>query len=351
MSVYSIIPADLNDDSETVIQLLKQTFGNSTDFDYKYLWLYKNNVYENTELYFLQNDDNDNEKVGVQGISGRAFEFNGDMLTAGLVGDFAVSPKHRTLGPGLKLLKTTMNLALESNDFIFSYPNINAIPVVKRAGYKFKKEINRYVKVLKSKTYLQKYMPGILSLLFSSIIDAILYTIDAFKYFKRSSSIKYEFTNIMPGTVDKLWQTSFFKNDCLLQERKKKYIDWRLQEDKSQKVSFFIIRERNSDTLLGYIAYHFNTDEKITYIVDFFAINQSDAIKLMFSSFAYKIRSFGSNSISLEYLGPSKLDAEIKSAGFKMRDSRPVFYIFNNDLNEEKITRNWFLTSWDEDAV
>lgn len=351
MSVYSIIPADLNDDSEIVIQLLNETFGNSSDFDYKYSWLYRNNVYENTELYFLQDEDNDNEKVGVQGISGRAFEFNGETLTAGLVGDFAVSPRHRTLGPGLKLLKTTMNLGLDGNDFIFSFPNIKAIPVVKRAGYKLKKEISRYVKVLKSKTYLQKHMPSIISLLFSLIIDAVLYTIDAIKYFKSSSPFKYEFTHVMPDAVDKLWQTSTFKNDCLLQERKKNYIDWRLQEDKKQKICFFIVRERNSDTLLGYIAYHYNADEKITYVVDFFAVNQSDAIKSLFTLFVFKIRDIGSNSISLEYLGSSELDAEIKSIGFKMRDSRPVFYMFSNNLNEEKITQNWFLTSWDEDAV
>ena len=350
MSSYSVKPVDINNDSDIVIKLWNESFPGSSGFEYKYNWLYRNNIYRNAELFFLLHDES-KEKVGVQGVSGRMFECDGENISAGLVGDFAVSSKHRTLGPGLKLLKSTMAAGIKKNGFVYSFPNVNAIPVVKRAGYKLHKNIKRYVKINKSGKQFEKYLPHLLSSVAALFFDVFVYVIDYVKYSIYCSAISYEFCKTMPDDVDFLWESSDFKKNHLMQQRNKQYIEWRKEEERKQKIYYFIIRDKLKKIMLGYVAYCFNKDNNSVLIVDFFALDEIKNIKSLLIIFVYKIRHENVSSVSIEYMGSENIGAGVKLAGFSFRDKRPMFYKFNEDVTPVLKKKKWFLTAWDEDAV
>jgi len=347
---YTILPVDINDDRNFVIELWNDNFPDSSGFDYKYQWLYQSNIYPGTFIYFLLHDDSQ-EKIGAQGVSGRIFEYNGEKLAVGLIGDFAVNSHHRSLWPAMKLLKSTLKKSVGENDFIISYPNLNALPVVKRAGYKLHMDVNRYVKINKINSYLKKRIPAILAMFIAPLIDFIIITADTIKYIKYSQNIEYEFCNSISKDVDELWETSIFKNNCLIQERIKKYIDWRMDGEENLTTRFFVIKNKSDQSMLGYISYYYIEETNSILIVDFFAKDKENILKSLFSMFVYRIRCMDAVSISVEFIGTDDIDIAIKNSGFRKRDSRPMFYVFNEKRIETLSTKNWFLTSWDEDAI
>ena len=348
MSEYTIQPADIINDEKDIISLWCESFPETKGFEYKYNWLYKNNLYKDSQLFLLKNE-HENISVGIQGISARCFEFNNKSILVGLVGDFAVSKQHRTLGPGLKLLKYTMTAALNSNDFIYSFPNINAVPVVKRSGYKLQKNINRYVKINRSEAYLARFTSRYIAKMIAPMIDSLIITFDTVRLAIHTIACKSEFIDEMDIQLNKLWREASFKDGCLLQCRTKNYIDWRSQEHISARINYFIIKDNK--TMVGYIAYILNEKSKNILIVDFFAKNQSNYLKALFSKFVLAVRKKKVNSISVEFTGPKNIAVAVESVGFKKRDSRPVFYKFKEGSDLESNVPDIFLTAWDEDAV
>ena len=121
MSKYQIFPVDLTTHKDVVVELWENNFEPNVNFAYKFDWLYKNNPFNKAELFFL---DYENEKIGVQGVSSRTFEYNDQKLLGGIVADFAVNTNHRTLGPGLSLLKKVQQSGLANNDLLYIYPSL-----------------------------------------------------------------------------------------------------------------------------------------------------------------------------------------------------------------------------------
>ncbi len=348
MSDYFVQEACVDSDKNDILKLWHESFPKTRYFEHKYNWLYKKNIYKNSQLYVLIHGKSQ-QRVGIQGISARCFEFHGEVISTGLVGDFAVSKDHRTLGPGLKLLKSTMTAALSDNDFIYSFPNTKAVPVVKRSGYKLHKNINRYVKIIKSFHYLEQILPKVVSLFLAPLIDGSIYIVDGMRFTFYRNSINYEFRKDMNVAINDLWDKAGYKNNCLLQRRNKNYIDWREKECTSAKVNYFIIKKNGG--IVGYIAYILDNKLKTILIVDFFALDQEKYTRILFSMFVFNVRRNNIVSISVEYTGTECIDSSVRSTGFRLRDSRPVFYKFNKTSVFNEKEPEIFLTAWDEDAV
>ena len=174
---------------------------------------------------------------------------------------------------------------------------------------------------------------------------------DAASYFLHSQHTTSQFEEEIPSDLDKLWSTSTFCSSCLLQERNKNYIDWRTLGDEDKKANFFILRNKKNDDFLGYVTYYIDDSTNNVLVVDFFSKDESRSLKSLFSSFVFNIRNKKINSISLEFLGMNSISKIIESSGFKFRDERPMFYVFNENTSRDIKESEWFLTSWDEDAV
>lgn len=350
MSAYQIKPVDLPNDKDIVVKLWESNFDENVNFSYKYDWLYKDNPFKNAYLYFLE--CNEKERVGVQGVSSRIFEFNNKNISAGIVADFAVNKNHRSLGPGLSLLKKVQESGLSNNDLLYIYPNKKAEPVIKRAGYKNKKIIERFVRVSKTKVFLSQVFPKVLSSFLSYIIDPIIFIVDFTRHQFISINYMSELIDSVPIDIDDIWNNADFKYKVILAKRDKKFIEWRKKEF-DIKSSLFVLRSKQDNQIIGYIAYLNEINNGTVKIIDMFFINETTALRALLVSFNYKARVLKSNSISVEGLFSKQIKDVLKKLGYKSRESRILYYKFNSKLYEVDSTKQiqWFLTSWDEDAV
>jgi len=347
---YQVRQVDLIKEKESVVELWNNNFNSNTDFKYKYKWLYSHNPFGPASLYFLLSDES-SEPIGIQGFSHRILYLKGEYYTASLVADFAVNANHRTLGPGLLLLKHVLKSGLQSDDIVYSFPNNKAVPVVKRAGYKLAVSVTRFSKVIKSKKYLEDRLPRSLAVFAVPILDTSIMLVDYVGYLKAVVTFDRELVSRAPHEIDQLWEASTFKEECLLTKRNKSYIDWRMSEDANKKASFFIFRRKNTAHLTGYISFYYDEINRVIDVLDFFAIDANVTLRMMFKLFAVDVRKFDVSAISVEYKGNRHMDHVLESTGFRARESRSVYYMLNKDIEKEFKSNEWFITSWDEDAL
>jgi len=99
-------------------------------------WFYERNPLS-SPVTWLAVDTTTGEIVGCASILPRRIRFDGELLTAGLMSDFVVSPKHRTAGPALIMQRALLEQSHQHGfALIYGYPNEKALPIFKRIGVK-----------------------------------------------------------------------------------------------------------------------------------------------------------------------------------------------------------------------
>jgi len=345
MDKYQVNEVDVSKGFADVLRIWSENFDRKFDYHHKYSWLYQDNPSGESDLYFLFSSE-DEKEVGVQGVSPRQMEYNGERFCAGLVADFAVDQSHRTLGPGLNLLKTVLNKSKSKYPLTYSFPNKKAVPVFKRAGYRFTFEISRFSKVIKSRAYIEKRWPKSFAFIASYLLDKIIYLSDLYHYLRFVRGVNSEVLESSDQRFDALWNKTSFKRGLLLTQRSSNYIDWRIQEAGDYKQNIFLITDRSGEAI-GYLIYFIQGNN--CRVIDFIALDSGVSLKILFAAFLFHIRKSGVESISVEYKGTQDIDDSIASLGFIRRESRELFFVYDQEKLSEPV--DGFFTAWDEDAV
>jgi len=142
---YEVIVADTLRDKERILEFWNSH--NEKKLDEKYAWIYESNPDGIAETWLLKNSQSP-DILGIATLFPRYFQ-NGDThYKAGILGDFFIHRKHRTLGPAVMLLNAlTASMDELGLSFIYGFPNERAEPVLKRVGFKPLGNCVRYVKL------------------------------------------------------------------------------------------------------------------------------------------------------------------------------------------------------------
>lgn len=345
---YKVQEADIQNTKDTSVELFYDNFNRKHDFGLKYDWLYVNNPSGESHIYHMT-EMSDENVIGFQCISGRTFT-NGTLnISAGLYTNFAVDKKHRSLGPGLFLMKEVNKQSLNHYDILFGFPNKNSLPIFKRAGYDLSSQITRLNKPLRTSYIIKKYKSRYFPIFTGFFLDLAIRSYDYLTFLLLGNNIEFQYIERFTDEHDQLWQDVVSNNSIIMCKRDKDYLNWRFTENKDRDYKIINARSRKSDKLIGYIVCYFK--ENHCYIVDLLCCNFNREIKPLLSAFINNVKKSKPYSISLEYHGSLPAFKNLRSLGFFERDSNPVIFTLNPNLNYELDVSEFFLVSSDRDAI
>ena len=151
---YQVVQADIERDKGTILRFWRENSPKSLDS--KYRWIYENNPAGKPMVWMIRHVES-GECVGITALFPRRMSTRNGTVLAGVAGDLFVNEKHRTLGPAVKLLRSTLTAVHEGKvDLIYTFPNKAADGVVRAAGYRRLGKLVRLVKVLRTARYFHK---------------------------------------------------------------------------------------------------------------------------------------------------------------------------------------------------
>lgn len=333
---YKVLEADINKSRNIICELWSESFPEMVAPQDKIDTSYINNISKRGNIYLLSA----NEKiVGVKGIIPRDYYVYGKSKSFGLFCDFTVAKKHRSLGPSIKLLSETVNLANDHYDLLYGFPNKKAEVIFKRVGYEKLPNISRYVKIINYDPYLKNKVKWPFTYILTKLLNLGVIIKSSFLQLKFCNLYTSETTNIFKNDIDILWEKCE-KSKLIMSVRNKEWLKWRFEN--SQNSTYIFVIKNPKKIIQGYIVYSLN--EGVCYIYDALSHNEGE-FKKLFILFTNELFKGDTSSISFELIAPDSYIKIITDLGFIYRDSEPVYAINKNMFNHDNI----YITEMDRD--
>jgi hypothetical protein len=145
----------LTDDREEILEVLKRNFGSIQE--QRFDWRHRNNPAGECWSWFVQ-DRGTKSTVAMVTVFPRHMRLGSKRIVCGQVGEFAVNPTHRSLGPAVLVQRTTFQ-PVDSGALAFCYdcvPHDRGMSTFVRLGMRPNCEVIRYALPLRSDEYWQK---------------------------------------------------------------------------------------------------------------------------------------------------------------------------------------------------
>ena len=343
---YVVTVAAVHNERERICALWRTGLNAANLYEAKFDWYYRNSPEGTPDVLFLRYGG-DTEAVGVAAAGHRKMRFNGSTITTGVLVDFVVQPEHRTLFPALFLQKEMHRFALQTHPIIWGMPNPKATAIFSRAGYTCIGQMVRYVRVIRSASYLARYLPQWFSRLIGPMIDV---TRRGVKLFSRSSM--RDFVSCWQDRPDArfndLWQRSAAPNQ-LMGVRDEQYLTWRFSECPFHTHSFLTLVSTVDDQLVAYAVCE--KTQQTFHVSDFLVdSNAPDVAMRLWREVKLEAFRAGYASLSTEFLGSELVQQDLERAGLVKREQSPVFTA-NSDRSPPLLRdTNWYLTRADLDV-
>jgi hypothetical protein len=342
---YSVEQDQANLDETHILALWQTGLTHNGKPGEKLNWYYRQNVQGTPAVFFLKHADS-GVPVGVAAIGKREMRFNGESILGGALVDFVTAVEHRTLFPALLLQKELLRRGLQSHQILYGLPNPKSLAVVRRAGYTLAGQMVRRARVLRSASYVARYLPGWLSLVVGPLIDRWrLLVLNA----GRRDHVPYhvKWVNTLDTRFDSLWQ-NFALKDTLAGRRDSAFLNWRFARNPMRSHEFFVLTRADNDAAMGYVACEFQ--EQTLYVRDFLADSHTPGClnsllqRLVAAAFAR-----GVSTVSIEFSGKPAIARTLEAAGFASRELRPLYAAVDAKQTSLLQEDAWYLTSADED--
>lgn len=321
---YSIRPADLVRDRETVLALWQQGFPSTAHHPVKYDWCYGATPQGKGRLYLLQSSEG-GDVIGVQGIVPRRWWVGGKTTPTGICADLVVDQRHRSIGPALALVRQVVEREQRGDDarLLYGFPNLKSEALYRRAGYTKKGIITRYARPLRLQVWLsRKGLPAPLAVVLGKIADL------AFEGWlllnKRRMSRRWR---CVPATqfderFDAFWsRVSARVGPMVIRDRA--YLEWRFGNNFAGKTQIMLLLTHDG-RMDGYIVYVVNPDNQLT-VLDFLADDHDAALSALFNLFLRRMYQEGYTGVMLEYSGPAAVENRLRQCGFSPRETNSIY--------------------------
>lgn len=276
----------------------------------------------------------------------------GDTLVKGAVlGDFAVDPAHRSLGPALQLLKATLApVTTGEYALTYDYPSESMYVIYRRMASRALGDEHRYVRLLSAVPALShRYGKGIVSTYVGKGVDILIWLRDL------SSRVT---GNIEIEPFPDEFHTEFWKLSTRIcgsrtasVDRNAAYLNWRFRQHPERNHTTLVARRDGA--LVGYVILH-PTEEQSLVIDELICLPVDDIVRALMSGVLSFARSVDAVKIQCTVLENSPVENVLKKSGFSCRGSSigpVVFTSATSGLNEQVSDSNcWWLGDGDRDG-
>lgn len=342
---YTTVAASLAEDRTTILRLWHSGLARDDMAEAKLRWYYERNPEGLPQSFFLRSDGSPTA-VGVAAMARHRMRLGAESLVAGFILDFVVEPEHRSFFPALLLQKELLRHGKEAYAVVFGMPGDRAEAVVRRAGYRCVGQMVRLVRVLRSRDFLSRFLPGWLSALLGPAIDHTLLA-TASLHGLLNSGYLWEWRDRPDADFDALWERAA-PSETLIGVRDSAFLTWRFVESPLHVHRFFAVLAKKDRRLVAYAVCH--VDAEAMHVADFLvdpgAPGAGRRLWLDLSREAYRR---GHRSLSVEFLGREAIRREMDALGMVSREQRPLYAAFEN-RPELSNPSNWYLTTADVDG-
>jgi hypothetical protein len=310
----------------------------------RYDWFYSQNPLGNAQINFLTTT-NPEERIGFLGVGLRALCIAGKMISAGVLVDFVVDSRHRIALPALMLQRYGHKRALESMAVLYGIPDTKAVAIMKRLGSHVCLDLPCYVRVLRTRPYLQRYMPSWCAIPLAWCLDSVD---RAFTWTRMLSSSRVgEWRDTFDTSFDRLWATVPKQGLCI-GGRNCDFLRWRFGGQLSRRFRVFVVRAPNSAEIHGYFVCEQTQD--VMFVKDCLHVGSATQLRESLLLLCAAARRAGAVSVNLQVTPVGDFPRALHATFFKQRSKRMFVAIANESVREQCVAAQWYVTPADEDV-
>jgi hypothetical protein len=258
-------------------------------------------------------------------------------LTAGLLADFLVSPRHRIGGPALMVQRT---LAAQSRSFgfsfLFGYPNHKALPIFKRLeDFRIVAQSSAWLKPLRLRAGLEKLIGPRLPKAWSATLregvaqtaagvaalagDRMVPVVDWLRGLRVPSATLPLLTR-RADAIGRELPAFPAPRTRIVGARDQAYLDWRYAEYTTAQCEMFSVSHAAHAEALGLVV--FRRDGACAHILDASWGDGPDAAAVLFAAFLRTLRKDGVHEVRAAYVGARQVKDLLRRFGFIERPSK-----------------------------
>jgi predicted N-acetyltransferase YhbS len=349
---YHVFKADYSTDKNLILDFWNQH--NKKKLDNKFSWIYQSNPHGVATTWLLRHED-DTKIVGMASVFPRVFRYRDKTFTAGIQGDFFVDNKHRSFGPALMLIREIINSVEELDyHFLFAFPNKNAEPIFRRAGYTQLGRINKYTRLfdlsrlLSEKNILPQGLVSILSPVLNQITNIAYPDAWIFNY----GRYDIEITKSLDCDLDDLMES--YHQNTFSTHKSKEYISWKYEKDPDDTNLYFLLKENNK--VVGYIVFCVEED-RFVYLREIIHNQTPVVLSTLLALFFKKVKNLNCEYAYAQIYEKSNLllSANNLDLAESKQDSKLVYLVNKGKKDSESVdrlikSRHFNLFKSDEDS-
>ena len=340
--MYSVASADVLETRELLCQLWASNLQVRGQVDEKLRWFYCDGPHGPGRAFVLNAHDG---AIGCAGLGVRRFLHQGHPLRVALFADLAVDPAHRSALPAVTLLRSIQDTVEHQFDLGYGFPNDKAAAVYRRAGYRELGQRHRYVRVLRSRSYLRGTLGRWLSRPAAAIADAALATLSRARVVL-ARDFALTWLDELDSGFDRLWQAArdAYPFAC---ERSAAFLRWRFARDPHRVVALV---SRRTDHLRAYAVVRPGPHDSVE-LVDVFGHGERELDALL-ALLVPAIGRLGFAAIAVRFLGNPRVVQVLHGQGFVQRgEATSVVVCGGRSAAALRLreTDDWYLTGLDDD--
>jgi hypothetical protein len=342
--MIEIRSANLDTDRDLLVELLLRYLtprSTARRFD----WFYRDNPHGPGAAWLACESDS-GEVVGSGAIIPREMLVGGEPRMAGVMADFWMHPRHRTLGPAVKLQRACIEGVAERGWFsFFDLPQQSMHVVYRRLGVLGDERLQRFAKVLRSGPQLEKRLKlPLLARPAGAVIDCALALRDRMRVRDSRRVVALHEGPFGEEFNELALQVSRESLVCV--HRSARYLNWRFRDHYFLQHEIYTLRE--GDRLLGFAAV--TLEGNLANVMDVFPATRADVLTDLVVGMARALRVKGIATLYVPLLASSRAAHTLRELGLSMRHEAPVVIssVTGNTPVAAK-SPEWFLSYGDID--
>ena len=347
---YRVEAASLDAEAQEIVGLWSDNLGHPERRATKLDWFYRCNPVRRAEIFLLR-DVCQPRAVGVTGLACRQLRIGEHLVEAGLMADFAVDAHHRTLFPALTLQRSVLQLGLRQYGLLYGFPNPKSLPVVRRAGYEVLRGMSRYVRVLRTRDYLPRWLPAGARVVAGQALDLLLRLRHGLlpRLFQ-PGAYSAAWVDQPDARFNALWATRPGNDRQVIGIRDCAFLAWRFAPKPWHRYRFFVVSKPATDQILGYAVCE--SDGGVLHVRDLLAAGpEGRNLPILLRALMREARIQGHRSVSLEFMCPADTVKILTRAGLREREhsSQPMILATSKEFTLDLQPYAWYLTRADVD--
>jgi len=274
MARFKIIHADPSSYKEQILQFWDEYLPGTPPERFE--WMQSNPA--GPAIWFLAFGGESNQLAGTLSIMPREMSLNGQIIKAGIMGDFMTGSQYRAFGPALDLLKTVIQKKTDLGfQFIYTTPTPESIKLAQRVGFKDIVKLYYLAKPIYVTYYLKKYMNTSVAKFVAPITEQVLKLTSKETYTLAKGH--FEEVTTIDESFGVLWNKIKSDETGLIVNHSSAYLYWRYFKNPLYKFRVLTYRSDSKGEFLGYII--FSLRDKKMDIFEIITLQKDSADKLL----------------------------------------------------------------------